>query len=156
MANPGPETPPAVHNALEAAAVRAIEVTSALTFQAPEQLLLGAADAVNTLFSTLGTTGNVGAALGAVGTSVSATLGESVTFIDHAVTEPIPVTPAPAAMTTARTVTTPNTQPLVATRQLLRPSFKTEANTVSVPKAGQTVHRALGTNDHPTPKKSGH
>jgi len=159
MAKPGPETPPAVHNALEAAAVRAIEVASAFTFQAPEQLLLGAADAANALFSTLGETGNVGAALGAVGTSVSATLGESLTFIDHAVTEPIPVSPAPAAMTTARARKTPTTQPPVATRSVLRPSFKAGVNTVSVPDAGRTVHRApgaLGTINHPNPKKSGH
>ncbi len=97
---PGP-TPPAVHNALEAAAVRTIEVASALTFQAPERLLLGVTQAANALFTTLGETGNVGTALGAVRASVKTTVSESVGLIRHALKEPIPISPAAATTTHA-------------------------------------------------------
>jgi len=97
---PGP-TPPAVHSALEAAAVRAIEVASALTFQAPERLLLGVTQAANALFTTLGATGNVKTALAAVRTSVTTTVSESVDLVRHALKEPIPISPAAATTTNA-------------------------------------------------------
>ena len=64
--------PPVVHNALEAGAVRVIEVVSSLTFQAPERLLLGVTQAADALFTTLGATGNVGTALAATGASIAA------------------------------------------------------------------------------------
>ena len=97
---PGP-TPPAVHNAVEAAAVRVIEVASALTFQAPERLLLGVTQAANALFTTLGETGNVRTALGAVRTSVTTTVSESVDLVRHALNEPIRISPAAATTTSA-------------------------------------------------------
>jgi hypothetical protein len=97
---PGP-TPPAVHSVLQAAAVRAIEVASALTFQAPERLLLGVTQAANALFTTLGETGNVTTALGAVRTSVRTTVSESVDLVRHALKEPIPISPAAATTTNA-------------------------------------------------------
>ena len=97
---PGP-TPPAVHNAMEAAAVRVIEVASALTFKAPERLLLGVTQAANALFTTLGATGNVKTVLGAVRSSVKTTVSESVGLIRQALKEPIPITPAAAAATKA-------------------------------------------------------
>jgi hypothetical protein len=98
---PGP-TPPAVHNGLEAAAVRAIEVASALTFQAPERLLLGVTQAANALFTTLGETGNVKTALGAVRTSLRTTVSESVDLVRQALKQPIPISPAAATTTGAR------------------------------------------------------
>ena len=98
---PGP-TPPAVHSVLAAAAVRMIEVASALTFQAPERLLLGVTQAANALFTTLGATGHVGTALRAVGASVTTTVRQSVALIRHALKEPIPISPAAATTTGAR------------------------------------------------------
>jgi hypothetical protein len=105
---PGTMPPPAVHNSLEAFAVRAIEVTSALTFQAPERLLLGGTQAVNAFFTTIGTTGNLAATIQAVEASVSKTGSDSAGFIRHALDEPIvtqPVTtgagtPVPTSSTT--------------------------------------------------------
>lgn len=92
-----------VHNALEAAAVRTIEVASALTFQAPERLLLGVTQAANALFTTLGESGNVRTALGAVSASVTTTVNESVDLVRHALKEPIPISPAAAATATHAT-----------------------------------------------------
>ena len=94
---PGP-TPPAVHSVLEAAAVRVIEVASALTFQAPERLLLGVTQAANALFTTLGETGKVKTALAAVRASVTTTVSESVDLVRHALKEPIPISPATNAI----------------------------------------------------------
>jgi hypothetical protein len=91
---PGTMPPPVVHNALEAGAVRVIEVVSSLTFQAPERLLLGVTQAADALFSTLGATGNIGSALAATGASVATTVSESAAFVRHALTEPIPISPA--------------------------------------------------------------
>jgi hypothetical protein len=111
---PGTMPPPAVHNAVQAAAVRTIEVVSALTFQAPERLLLGVTQAADAFFSTLGATGNAGAALAAAGSSVATTVGESAAFVRHALTEPIPVAPtSPIRAATATTTTT--TAPTTAT-----------------------------------------
>ncbi|MBV9512741.1 MAG: hypothetical protein JO280_01675 [Mycobacteriaceae bacterium] len=93
---PGTMPPPPVHNALEAILVRAIEVASSLTFQAPERLLLGISQAANAFFTAIGATGNIAATVQAVGASVSATISDSVGFIRHALTEPIPITAAPA------------------------------------------------------------
>ena len=92
---PGP-TSPAVHSVLQAAAVRAIEVASALTFQAPERLLLGVTQAANALFTNLGSTGHVATALAAVGASVRTTVSESVDLVRHALKEPIPISAAAA------------------------------------------------------------
>jgi hypothetical protein len=100
LQQPPGTTPPAVHTAVEAAAVRMIEVASALTFQAPERLLLGVTQAADAFFTTLGTTGNIGTALRAVGASVTTTVGESAGFIRHALNEPIPISPAAATKTT--------------------------------------------------------
>jgi hypothetical protein len=97
---PGTMPPPVVHNALEAGAVRVIEVVSSLTFQAPERLLLGVTQAADAFFSTLGATGNVGSALAATGASVATTVTESAAFVRHALTEPIPVSPAVTAAVT--------------------------------------------------------
>jgi hypothetical protein len=110
---PGTMPPPAVHNAVQAAAVRTIEVVSALTFQAPERLLLGVTQAADAFFSTLGATGNAGAALAAAGSSVATTVGESAAFVRHALTEPIPV--APTSPIRAATATTTTTAPTTAT-----------------------------------------
>jgi hypothetical protein len=130
---PGTMPPPPVHNALEAAAVRAVEVTSALTFQAPERLLLGVTQAADAFFRTLGNTGDVGAALSAVGASVSTTASDSVAFIRHALTVPIPITPRTTAKatTTAPTTTAPARSLQARTpvgRQLVRPSVKADGN----------------------------
>jgi hypothetical protein len=106
---PGTMPPPAVHNALEAAAVRTIEVVSALTFQAPERLLLGITQAADAFFSTVGTTGDIGSGLAAAGASVATTVRESAAFVSHALTEPIPVAPTStlsAAKPTTATTTT--------------------------------------------------
>ena len=177
---PGTMPPTPVHNALEATAVRVIEVGSALIFQAPERLLLGVTQATNTFFSTLGSTGNVRTALGATGASVRQTANESVGFIRHALTEPIPITPKP---TTAKPATTPLTttitpkpltkktspQPLSGVRHILRPSTTAGAHIVSAPRQSTTqplasvhkvehsIHRALNalTNHHRTTKKAG-
>ncbi|MBV8350245.1 MAG: hypothetical protein JOZ49_22850, partial [Mycolicibacterium sp.] len=102
--SPGQPVPP-VHNALEAGVVRVIEIVSSLTFQAPERLLLGVTQAADAFFRTLGNTGNLAAALGAVGSSVSATVSDSVAFIQHAFTEPIPITPAAATRGATSTTT---------------------------------------------------
>ncbi|MBV9089515.1 MAG: hypothetical protein JO044_06355 [Mycobacteriaceae bacterium] len=151
---PGTMPPPAVHNGLEAAAVRAIEVASSLTFQAPERLLLGITQAVNAFFTSLGNTGDFGAALGAVGTSVSVTVGDSVAFIRHALTEPIPITPSAATVTsvpssavTSTTTTpiatahtqTPTTKAPAVSPQLLRSSLKTGNDAVATQPSFTTV-----------------
>jgi hypothetical protein len=102
---PGTMPPPPVHNALEAAVVRVIEIASSLTFQAPERLLLGITQASDAFFRTLGNTGNLGAALGAVGSSVSTTVSDSVAFIQHAFSEPIPITPTAATRGATSTTT---------------------------------------------------
>jgi hypothetical protein len=91
---PGTMAPPPVHDALEATAVRVIEVASALLFQAPEWLLLGVTQAADALFTTIGTTGDIGAAPAPVAASVSTTLSDSTGFIQHALTEPVPITAA--------------------------------------------------------------
>ncbi len=129
----GMVAPPAVHNYLEAAAVRFIEVASALTFQAPERLLLGVTQAADALFTTLGNTGNIGTALGAVGASVSTTIRDSVAFITHAVTEPIPVTPATAAGTA--TVKTTRGAATTRTARLKTTAGTTTTNTPAVTSA---------------------
>jgi hypothetical protein len=154
---PGP-TPPAVHNALEAAAVRVIEVASAITFQAPERLLLGVTQAADALFTTLGNTGNVGAALGAAGASVATTVSESVAFIRHALTEPIPISAAATmtavdktkvdttTTTTAPTTTattlqrihTPTTKPLAVATQLVRSRITAGGNAASAQQPSAT------------------
>ncbi len=131
---PGTMPPPPVHNALEAAVVRTIEVTSALVFQAPERLLLGLTQAGDAFFRTIGTTGDIGKTLQAVGTSVSKTINDSAAFINHAFTEPIPVTPLAAAAKTP-------TQTLAAS--------KASGKSSSVPKAApkskpvRSVHKPL-------------
>lgn len=119
---PGTMPPPPVHNALEATAVRVIEIASALTFQAPERLLLGATQAANAFFTTLGNTGDPGATLAAVAASVSTTISDSIGFIQHALSEPIPITaatiPAPQQKTsqiTAATIATPQANTTVVT-----------------------------------------
>jgi hypothetical protein len=176
---PGTMPPPAVHNALEAAAVRVIEVVSALTFQAPERLLLGVTQVADALFTTLGNTGNVGATLGAAGASVATTVSQSVAFIRHALTEPIPISPA-AATTTAATTTsmttaraqTPTTKPLAVASQVVRPSVKAGGNAVSaqppsatsptkplgfVRKADENTTRGIttpGDNNHRSPERN--
>ncbi|MBV8966252.1 MAG: hypothetical protein JO191_08770 [Mycobacteriaceae bacterium] len=152
---PGTMPPPPVHNALEAVAVRAIEVASSLTFQAPERLLLGISQAANAFFTAIGATGNIAATVQAVGASVSATISDSVGFIRHALTEPIPITAAPAAneattsvakmtnrgatFTTTPTNTpanasvlgaSPIARPPVAGRPLTRQSARTPASAV--------------------------
>jgi hypothetical protein len=103
---PGTMPPPVVHNALEAGAVRVIEVVSSLTFQAPERLLLGVTQAADALFSTLGATGNIGSALAATGASVATTVSESAAFVRHALTEPIPISPAVTAAAAVSTTAT--------------------------------------------------
>ena len=123
----GMVAPPPVNNALEAAAVRFIEVASALIFQAPERLLLGVTQAADALFTTLGNTGNIGTALAAVGASISTTLSDSVAFINHAITEPIPVTTA-AATTGAATVKTGTAATTTASANV-KTNIKTTAGT---------------------------
>jgi hypothetical protein len=148
---PGTMGPPVVHNALEAGVVRAIEVTSALTFQAPERLLLGVTQAAHALFSTLGNTGDVGAALRAVGASIATTVTESLAFIPRALNVPIQISPAvataapaitaapataaalaTAAKTTASPQKTPATKPLAIATQQQRANVDEEENGTSV------------------------
>jgi hypothetical protein len=100
---PGTMPPPPVHNVLQRRAVRAIEVTSALTFQVPERALLGVTQAADALFTTLGATGNIGTAVGAVRSSVATTVNDSVGFVRHALTEPIPITSAKAVTAIPKT-----------------------------------------------------
>jgi hypothetical protein len=90
---PGTMPPPPVHHRIEALAVRAIEIGSALTFQAPERALQGVAQAANAFFTTLGATGEVRPALRAVGVSVRHTIQDSAAFISSALSRPIPVSP---------------------------------------------------------------
>lgn len=90
---PGP-APQSVRNTVEAAAVRLIELASAVTFQAPERLLLGVTQAAHALFTTLGATGNLRTALAATGASVTTTVAESVGMIRHALITPLPVSAA--------------------------------------------------------------
>jgi hypothetical protein len=136
---PGTMPPPAVHNSLEAFAVRAIEVTSALTFQAPERLLLGGTQAVNAFFTTIGTTGNLAATIQAVDASVSTTVSDSAGFIRHALDEPIPVT-GPVTTGAATPVPTPTTT-LSAFSRTTATSRNTSAN-------------AGGSGGRPTPTSS--
>lgn len=172
---PGTMPPPPVHNALEAAAVRVIEIASALTFQAPERLLLGATQAPNAFFTTLGNTGDLGATLAAVAASVSTTISDSIGFIQHALSEPIPITlatlPAPqrktnqvtAAMTatpqantTVATTTTPvairartqtrTTPSLAVPRPTVRPSATADANANSAQAPSLAVPPGTGAN----------
>jgi hypothetical protein len=134
-----------VHNALEAGVVRAIEVTSSLTFQAPERLLLGVTQAANALFSTLGNTGDIGAALRAVGASIATSVSESLAFIPRALNVPIQISPAvattaavtaaapaTAAKTTASLQKTPATKPLAIATQQERATVDEGENAVSV------------------------
>jgi hypothetical protein len=142
---PGTMGPPVVHNALEAGVVRAIEVTSALTFQAPERLLLGVTQAANALFSTLGNTGDIGAALRAVGASIATSVSESLAFIPRALNVPIQISPAvattavvtaaapaTAAKATASLQKTPATKPLAIATQQERATVDEGENAVSV------------------------
>ncbi len=136
---PGTMPPPPVHNAVEAAAVRAVEVASALTFQVPERFLLGVTQAANALFTTVGNTGNVGAALAAVAASVSTTIGDSAGFIGRALTEPIAITPATTTLATTPNAPSqlnaqirPSTAPLVTVkRPMARPGNTPSDNTLS-------------------------
>ncbi len=91
--------------------MRVIEVASALTFQAPERLLLGITQAANALFTTLGTTGHVATALAAVGASVRSTVKESVDFVRQALKEPIPRALAAKASNGAAAVTSGKKRP---------------------------------------------
>jgi hypothetical protein len=93
MQPPGTMPPATAHNELEAAVIKAIDITSALTFQAPERLLLGLTQAGDAFFRTIGNTGDIGATFQAVGSSVSTTLTDSLAFINHAFNEQVPVSP---------------------------------------------------------------
>ena len=168
---PGTTPPPPVHNALEAAVVRVIEVASAVFFQAPERLLLGVTQAADALFTTVGTTGDIGAALAAVAASVSMTLNDSIGFIRHALTEPIPITAAtiqapqgtnsiaaatiatptantPLGMTTSAPVLintgsqTPTTPPSVETPPAAGPNARAGGNAASAHEPSVGVARA--------------
>jgi hypothetical protein len=158
---PGTMPPPVVHNALEAGAVRVIEVVSSLTFQAPERLLLGVTQAADALFSTLGATGNIGSALAATGASVATTVSESAAFVRHALTEPIPISPAvTAAVTVApKTATSTSTSAAVSTTATASKSSTTPVKpsvTKRAPAAVTTpLHRiAKADNDTPSAKSS--
>ncbi len=146
---PGTMPPPTVHNELEAAAVRTIEVISALTFQAPERLLLGVTQAADAFFSTVGATGNVGSGLTAAGASVATTIDESVAFVRHALTEPIPISASaattavntsdtrPSAAAQLRTATTKPDSPVVnSPRRISKPDSDTPAKPTAKTKAG--------------------
>ncbi|HEY7054669.1 MAG TPA: hypothetical protein VH496_21395 [Mycobacterium sp.] len=140
---PGTMPPPLVHNAIEAIAVRGIEIVSALTFQAPERLLLGLSQAANALFTTVGKTGKIGPGLTAAGTSLSAAVKDSVGFIRHAFTEPIPVVRASNTSAIQPRTRTPAMPSLVS-----RPALKVSPNTGgqaalrAVPSANHKKHRA--------------
>jgi hypothetical protein len=106
---PGTMPPPKVHNEFEAAVVKAIDITSALTFQAPERLLLGLTQAGDAFFRTLGTTGDLNATVQAVGASVSTTLTDSLNFITRAFNESVPITAPSGTLTKSIAVTAPQT-----------------------------------------------
>jgi hypothetical protein len=150
---PGTMGPPVVHNALEAGVVRAIEVTSALTFQAPERLLLGVTQAANALFSTLGNTGDVGAALRAVGASIATSVSEALAFIPRALNVPIQISPAvattaavtaadpvTAAKTTASLQKTPAAKPLAIATQRERTNLDEGKNALSVKESSEVTN----------------
>ncbi len=163
---PGTMGPPVVHNALEAGVVRAIEVTSALTFQAPERLLLGVTQAAHALFSTLGNTGDVGAALRAVGASIATTVTESLAFIPRALNVPIQISPAVAtaapaitaatataaktteAKTTASPQKTPATKPLAIATQQQRANVDEEESVTSVKEPSEVTKTKPATTTH--------
>jgi hypothetical protein len=132
--------PPVVHNALEGGVVRVIEVVSSLTFQAPERLLLGVTQAADAFFSTLGATGNVGSALAATGASVATTVRESAAFVRHALTEPIPVSPAVTAAVTGAPKTATSTAADTATTVA-----GTAAKSSTTPDRSSVTKRAIAT-----------
>ena len=135
---PGTMPPPVVHNALEAGAVRVIEVVSSLTFQAPERLLLGVTQAADALFSTLGATGNIGSALAATGASVATTVRESAAFVRHALTEPIPVSQAVTAAVTVAPKTATSAAAVTSTA-----TAATESKSSTAPDRSSITKRAL-------------
>ena len=91
-----PTLPSGATTPLQVAAVRAIEIGSAVAFQAGELLLLGAVRAANTAATTLSRTGSVPATIAATGASVASTVTAATTAIRTAVTTPAPAaSPAP-------------------------------------------------------------
>ena len=128
--------------------VKAIDIASALTFQAPERLLLGLTAAGDAFFGTIGTTGDIGATLQAVGASVSMTINESLGFITHALNESVPIA-APAAAgphpTTVAAVDKPSGPPpsisgAAVRRNVTASDVSTPSTTSPQPK---TKHAAL-------------
>jgi hypothetical protein len=71
--------------------------------------------ATNDVELTVGATGNPWAALAATGASIATTVNESVAFVRHAVSEPIPVVPASTARAATATATAPSSTPRVRT-----------------------------------------
>lgn len=129
LGSPGSMPPAVVHNQLEAAAVRTIEVASAVTFQAPERLLQGAGETADAFFRTVGQTGDIGAGVGAAGGAAANAINDSVAFVRHAATEKIPAEPtalqikaptkAPKALTSrAATQTTFKAKPFKGVRKV--------------------------------------
>jgi hypothetical protein len=134
LGSPGSMPPAVVHNQLEAAAVRTIEVASAITFQAPERLLQGAGETADAFFRTVGQTGDIGAGVGAAGGAAAKAINDSVAFVRHAATEKIPIqsaalqTKTPKALTSGTTHTVVKTKPFKGVRKLdhaLHKAFQT-------------------------------
>ncbi len=105
-----PLPPPVQHTAMpqgivQVAAVSAIDVTTAIAFQAGELLLLGVVETANSAATTLAQTGNVGAAVAAgaaTARGVVATAGGIVTqAVDTAATNIRNTLPHPMAASTA-------------------------------------------------------
>ncbi len=95
-----PRLPTGATTPLEIAAVRAIEIASAVTFQVPEILLLGAVRAANTAATTLSSTGSIPATISATGASLASTVAAATTAIRTAVTSPITATQSAVDKTT--------------------------------------------------------
>ena len=141
----------------QVAAVEAINGGSAVAFQAGELLLLGVVQAANSAATTLGNTGDVGAAVAAgaaTATGVVTTAGGVVTKAVDTAAKNIagslhePLTPTKAATTTvpgvggrhAAVVSTP-----ASGGAQVRGSFRASdiAVSQSVQKASENIHRVL-------------
>lgn len=102
-----PTVSPGAHGLLQVATVEAINVASALAFQAGETLLLGIVQSANAAATTLATTGNVRSALSAGMASahsvvnlarhqVSTAVNTAITHIRAAAGQPVSATPVKA------------------------------------------------------------
>lgn len=107
-----PTLPTGAMSPLQIAAVRAIEIGSAVAFQAGELLLLGAVRAANTAATTLSRTGSVPATIAATGASIASTVTAAATAIRTAVTTSVASTSVAPRRPSVVTQTSRMTKPL--------------------------------------------